>query len=154
MQPLLKLKPPRFNYFVLFGIFVVAIGLLSSAVSILFNRSNLLGFSVATGMITGTLLGLIIMWVYDEIKKYERWSIVLTEDSIIVPDTGFKRKSFFLSELDRPRTLAYNSERNLRNRIRYTFWSTNGASVALGILFYGRSQVNTLLEKIGLSESK
>jgi len=122
-------------------------------VSIFLYRDDLQGFSAMTGAITGFLLGGFIIWKYDEIMKFERWSIILTENAILVPEARFKKKTFLLAGLDKQRTLAYNSESKLRNRIRYTIWSINGESIVIGKSFYGRSQVYTLLEEIGLSKT-
>jgi hypothetical protein len=153
MQPLLKIKPPRLSYLLSLTVFALGIGALTSLVSIVLYRDDLHDFSASRGVITGLLLGVMLMWIYDEIKKFERWSVELTENSIIVPEVWFKRKAFLLSELDKHRTQAYNSEKNLRNRTRYTFWAINGTFIVIGKSFYGKSQINSLLEKIGLEKT-
>jgi hypothetical protein len=70
-----------------------------------------------------------------------------------MPEPWFKKKIYLLNGLDKQRTIAYNSENNLRNRIRYTFWLITGEKVMIGKSFYGSAQVYALLEKIGLPKS-
>ena len=153
MQPLLHLKPSRLNYLMSLTVFALSIGILTSLVSIIVYKDYLRGFSVTGGIFSGFGLGVLLMWGYDEIKKYERWSVVLTENSIIVPEAWSKKKTFLLSELDKQRTLAYTFEKNFRNRTRYTLWSINGDSIVLGKSFYGSSQIDALLERIDLSKT-
>jgi hypothetical protein len=150
MQDLLTIKPPRRNYLFSMTLFVLTIATLSSLVSIFVFRDDLHRFSGTKGVFTSSLIGILLLWFYDEKTQFDRSALVLTENSITVPAPWFRRRIIGLSVLDKQRTLIYNSENNLRNRIQYTFWLINGESIALGKSFYGKSQVNTLLEKIGL----
>ena len=129
---------------------MLTIVILTLLVGIVLFNDNSTGRAANKGTAVGFLLGGILIWVYDEIMKFERWSVILTEHAIMVPASWFQKKEFLLAELDKQRTLVYNSENNLRNRFRYTFWSTNGDCVVIGKSFYGKSQVNALLEKLGL----
>lgn len=146
---LLKIKHPRLNYLLYLITFAAFLATLFSLSSIVMFRD----FHVSGGYFTGALTGVLLMWIYDEINKFERWSVELSANSIIVPQSWFKRKIFLLSELDKHRTQAYNFENSLRNRTRYTFWSINGTYIVIGKQFYGKSQINSLLEKIGLQKT-
>ena len=150
MQALLTIKPSRGNYLLFTTLFVLTIATLSSLVSIFVFRDNLDGFPGTRGIYTGALIGILLMWLYDERTRFERLAVTVTENSIIVPAAWFQRKTIGLSVLDKQRTLVYNSDENLRNRFQYTFWLINGEIVVIGKSFYGKSQVNTLLEKVGL----
>lgn len=153
MQSLLTLKPPRRNYLLSHTVFVLIIMILTSLVSIFVYRDDLRGFSGTIANSIGFILGGLLLWAYDERKKFERLTVTLTENALIMPETWFKKKIYLLNGLDKQRTIAYNSENNLRNRIRYTFWLITGEKVMIGKSFYGTAQVNTLLEKIGLPKS-
>ena len=152
MEPLLTLKPSRRNYLLFLAGFVFTLITMTSLVSIFLFGDVLRGISVTSGSTIGLLLGGLLLWVYDEIKMFERWTVTLTENALILPKLSPTRKVYLLAGLDRSRTTVYNSEKNLRNRIRYTFWLVNGETFMIGKLFYGRSKINTLLEKIGLPE--
>jgi hypothetical protein len=113
-------------------------------------RDNQQGFTATRGVFTGAVLGILVLWIYDERTNFERLTVTLTENSITVPATWFQRRVVSLSILDKARTRAYNSDNNIRNRFQYTFWLINGESIVIGKAFYGKSQVNTLLEKVDL----
>ena len=150
MQPLLTITPPRLNYLRSHVVFVLILMILTSLVSIFLYRDYLRGFSGTAGIISGFLLGGLLLWAYDEAKMFERWSIILTENALIVPQGWLKKKIYLLNGLDKPRTIAYNSENNLSNRNRYTFWLVSGESIVIGKSFYGKPKINSLLEKVGL----
>ena len=153
MQPLLTLKPSRCNYLLSQTVFVLFIMTLTSLVSIFIDRDTLRGFSGMTGSISGFLLGGLLLWAYDERKRFERLTVTLTENALIIPGAWFKKNVYLLNGLDKQRTITYNSENNLRNRVRYTFWLVTGERVMIGKSFYGTVQVNALLEKMGLPKS-
>jgi len=149
MQPLLNIKPSRRNYLLSLTVFVLMLMTLTSLVGIFLYRDYLHGFPLTEGTVTGLLLGGLLLWVYDDRTRFERLTITLTENTIIVPG-AFKEKTYLLAGLDKHRTLTYNSENNLRNRILYTFWLVDGDSMTITKTLYGRTQMNALLEKIGL----
>ncbi|MBI5295813.1 MAG: hypothetical protein HY869_10080 [Chloroflexi bacterium] len=153
MQPLLTLKPSRRNYLLSQTVFVLFIMALTSLVSIFIDRDALRGFSGMTGSISGFLLGGLLLWAYDERKMFERFTVTLTENALIMPGAWFKKNVYLLNGLDKQRTITYNSENNLRNRVRYTFWLVMGERVVIGKSFYGIAQVNALLEKMDLPKS-
>jgi len=150
MEPLLTLKPPRRNYLLSHSVFVLCIITLTSFVSIFLYRDDLRGFPGTIGSNIGFMLGGLLLWAVDERKKFERFAITLTENALIMPKGYSDRSIYLLNGLDKQRTIAYNSENNLRNRIRYTFWLATGEKVMIEKLFYGTTQVNTLLEKMDL----
>src|SRR5687768_1408672 len=135
MQPLLAIKPSRRSYFIYTTLFVLTIATLSSLVSIFVFRDDLREFAATKGMFTGSLIAILLPWIYHEITQFERLAVVLTENSITVPAAWLQRRTVGLSVLDKQRTLVYNSESKLRNRIQYTFWLINGESIVIGKSF-------------------
>ncbi len=148
MQNRLEIKPRRLNHLLQTLAFALILGALTSFVSIVVFRDNLKGFSASLGEITGFLFGALLLWAYDDLTKYKRLVIRLTDKAVVFPGAWFTTSSLPLAELDTTRTLIYNSENNFRNRSRYTFWSKDGNPFAIGKYLYGQVQVNTLLKEI------
>ena len=153
MQTLLKLKPPKLHYLIFNALVGLAVVLLSSVIEVIVIEDVLSVLRMSVGGIIGFLLAVLLIWIYDKKTGFERWSVVLTRDSIAVPEVWFQKKTMLLSHVDEQRTLVYNSENNLRNQIGYTIWSIDGDFIVIRKLLYGRSQVNALLEKIGLPKA-
>jgi len=151
MQPLLTLKPPRCNYLLSHAVFVLIIMTLTSIVNIFVYRDYLREFSGTIASSIGFILGGLLLWAFDERNKFERFAVILTDNALIMPKGASNRRIYLLNGLDKQRTIAYNSENNLRNRIRYTFWLVTGEKIMIGKSFYGTAQVIALLEKIGIS---
>ena len=148
MQNQLEIRPRRLNHLLQTLVFALILGTLTSFVSISVFRDDLREFSASLGEITGFLLGALLLWTYDDLTKYRRLVIRLTDKAVVFPGAWFTTSSLPLAEVDAARTLIYNSENNFRNRSRYTFWSKNGNLFAIGKYLYGQAQVNTLLQEI------
>jgi hypothetical protein len=153
MKPLLKIKPLRFNFLASFSLFMMAIFV---GVQLILDVVLFRNFSSLTQIIEpiniNFFIGILLSWLFEEITKFERWAVIVTKRDIQVPEGFFDKKTFLLGELDKKRTLTYNSQNKIQNRVNYTLWSTNGGFVVIRKVLYGKSQINSLLETIGLSK--
>ena len=150
MQYPIEIKPPRPNYLLSHLGFMLIAFLLTSVVSIGLFRDHLNGFVAIRGAAIGFLLGGLLLWGYDEITKFKRFTVIVTESHIEIPFLRHGKIILSQDRVDKPRTLAYNSGQNLVNRIRYTLWFSNGDRTSLSKLFFSPSQINSILEGLGL----
>ena len=144
----IMIKPQRHKY-ILYSIglaTVICIGIVLSS-SLIYKD-----VSLAYGGIIGSWIGVPLLWLYGEITKFKRFTIIVADNYVQVPaEIGLGRLS--AETLDKARTFAYMPKKNLNNWLAYSFWLTNGQRYSVSKHLYAVSDIKIILEKLGCHSS-